>query len=132
MIVTVLAGLLAAVAVAAGTTAQERTIAVVSDRVQTLMSVTLPFLGVVLVHAARPPARRRALVSSVLAALVFAVAVAVFGIALCVSVTAVAHFQLPAGQWDHVGTIVLGSLLVQIVAQLTGTGMGLLVRRPVI
>jgi hypothetical protein len=68
----------------------------------------------------------------VLAALVFAVAVAVCGVALCVSVTAVAHFQLPAGQWDHVGTIVLGSLLVQIVAQLTGTGMGRLVRRPVI
>ena len=36
------------------------------------------------------------------------------------------------GPWQHVGTVVAGSVLVQVVAQLVGTGLGMLVRSPVV
>lgn len=132
VIVTVLAGLASAVAVVNGSAPDERTIAAVSGPVQSLMSVTVPFLGVLLVHTVRRPDSGRAFVPSVLAALAAAVAVAVFGVVLCGWVTAVANSQAPQGRWEHAGTVVVGSLLVQVVAQLTGTGLGLLVRRPAV
>lgn len=132
VIATVVAGVVSAVAVTSGATSGERTIAAVSGPVQSLMSVTLPFLGVLLVQAVRSPVSRRAFVAPGLAALAAAVAVAVFGVALCGLVTALANAQPPGGRWHHAGAVVVGSLLVQVVAQLTGTGLGLLVRRPVL
>jgi hypothetical protein len=109
----------------------ERTMAALSSSVQLLMSVTVPFLGVLLVQDVARPSRRPALVSSVLAALVVAAMVAVFGIVLCSLATALAS-PAPDGRWQHAGTVVLGSLLVQVLAQLQGTGLGMLVRRRVL
>ncbi len=129
VLLTLMAGTASAVAVVAGASPGARTMAAVSGPVQSLMSITVPFFGVLLVQDLRRPTSRSALVPSVLAALAVAVLVALFGIALCGLVTAVAHSQAPGGRWEHAGTVVVGSLLVQVLAQLTGTGFGLLVRR---
>lgn len=129
VVVTVLAGVVSAVAVISGSIPGERTIAAASGPVQSLMSITVPFLGVLLVQTVQRPVGRRAFIAPGLA-LAAAVAVAVFGVVLCGLVTAVATSQAPGGRWHHAGAVAVGSLLVQIVAQLTGTGLGLLVRRP--
>lgn len=129
VVLTLLLGVAAGVGVVAGSPPDARTMAAASGPVQILMSVTVPFFGVLLVHDVRRPAGRSAIVPPVLAALVVAVLVAVFGVALCGSLTAVADLQAPHGRWQHAGTVVVGSLLVQVLAQLTGTGLGLLVRR---
>jgi hypothetical protein len=126
---TLLVGALAAVLVVTETPADERTLAAVSGPVQLLMSVTVPFLGVLLVQDLARPSSRPALASSILAALVVAALVAVSGIALCSLVTAGTDSQAPDGRWQHAGTVVLGSLLVQLLAQLQGTALGMLVRR---
>jgi hypothetical protein len=107
----------------------ERTVAAVSGPVQLLMSITVPFFGVMLVQDLARPSQRPALVSSILAALVVAAMVAVVGITLCGLATAVTDSRAPDGRWQHVGTVALGSVLVQLLAQLQGTGLGMLVRR---
>src|SRR2546423_1659085 len=35
-------------------------------------------------------------------------------------------------RWRHAGTVAVGGVLVQVVAQLVGTGLGLLLRSPVV
>jgi hypothetical protein len=129
MILTLLAGASSAIAVVAGEAPSERTMAAVSGPVQSVMSVLVAFLGVLLAHDSRHHRSRPTLVPSVLAALVIAALVGAFGAALCVGVTAVADSQAPHGRWEHVGTVAVGGVLVQVLAQLTGTGLGLLVRR---
>lgn len=124
--------LAAAAVVVGGVSVEERTFAAVAGPVQSLMSVTVPFLGVLLVQDLQRPSSRTGLVTAVLAALVVAVLVALFGLALCGSITALTYSRSQHGGWEHVGTIVVGSLLVQVLAQLTGTGFGLLVRRPAV
>jgi hypothetical protein len=117
-VVTVLLGLLGAVAVAAGGSAADRTFAGLSGVAQSLMSITVPFSGVLL---ARDVRRRAAMYR---AAAVLAVGAALVGAAICAGVLAV----VPGGRWDHVGLVVVGSVLVQLVAQSVGTGLGLLLR----
>ena len=126
---TMLVGALAAVLVMTATPVDERTVAAVSGPVQLLMSITVPFFGVMLVQDLARPSQRPALVSSILAALVVAAMVAVVGITLCGLATAVTDSRAPDGRWQHVGTVALGSVLVQLLAQLQGTGLGMLVRR---
>ncbi len=128
-VVTVLAGALTAVAVTTGAPPSGVTFAAVSGPVQSLMSVTVPFLGVILVHGLRRPATRSSLVPPILAAAAVAAGFAVVGVALSASATATASSPAPEGRWEHAATVVLGSVLVQVLAQLTGTGLGLLVRR---
>jgi hypothetical protein len=129
---TVLAGALTAVAVTVGSAPSGRTFSAVSGPVQSIMSVTVPFFGVILVHGLRRPATRLTLLPSVLAAVVVAVAVAVLGVVVSASATAAAGSQATGGRWEHATTVVVGSVLVQVLAQLTGTGLGLLVRRPAV
>jgi hypothetical protein len=53
-------------------------------------------------------------------------AVGVFGSLLCAVTLAVVPHS--SGAWRHAGLIAVGGVLVQVVAGLTGTGLGLLLR----
>jgi hypothetical protein len=61
-----------------------------------------------------------------------AVGFALYGVLLAAVAVAVAPSGAPPGRWQHVGVIALGSVVVQVVAVLTGSGLGLLMRRPVV
>lgn len=71
------------------------------------------------------------LTPALLAATLLAAAVGAVGVLICAAALAVAPDRAAVPKWDHALYIALGSLLVQIVAQLVGTGLGLLLR-PVI
>lgn len=119
---TLLLGLLAAVAVGAGAPPADRTFVNLAGPVQSLMSVTLPFLGVLL---ARDVVLRSApLGPTLLAAVLVAVAAGLLGSLFCAVTLAV----VPHAAWDHAGLLVAGGCLVQVVATLVGTGLGLLLR----
>ena len=130
--VTAVVGVLAAVAIAAGTPPAGRTFAAVAGPTQSLMSVTVPFLGVLLVGELRHPVRPARLLAAVARALGLAMLVAAFGVLICAAVTAGFPSAADSGRWSGAGMVALGSLLVQGVAQLVGTGLGLLIRRPVL
>jgi hypothetical protein len=132
MAITALLGMLGAVAVTIGTPPAGRTFAAVSGPTQSLMSLTVPFLGVLLVGELRPPIRVAAIQATVGRALGLAMLVAGFGVAVCAIATTVAPSAAGAGRWENAALVALGSLLVQGVAQLVGTGLGLLVRRRVL
>ncbi|MCW2503071.1 MAG: hypothetical protein JWO79_1355 [Actinomycetia bacterium] len=126
--VTLLLGVLAAVGMIAAAPAGDRTFAGLSNAVQVLMSVTLPFTGVLLARdVLRSPATAR-LTPALLAAALLAAAVGAAGVLVCAAALAVAPDRAAVPKWDHVAYIALGSVLVQIVAQLVGTGLGLLLR----
>lgn len=132
IVLTALIGVLAAIAMGLGTAPEERTFAAVSGPTQSLMSVTVPFLGVLLVSGLDRPARVPAIWSAIATALGLALTLAAFGVAVCALVTAIAPSTASAGRWQDAGLVAVGSLLVQGTAQLTGTGLGLLLRRPVL
>ncbi len=132
ILITVLVGLLAAVAVTTLTPSPDRSFAAIAVPVQSLMSVTAPFLGVFLVSDVYHVSRGSRLGPKLLAAIALAVAFAFYGVLICVLATAVAPSDAVPGPWQHVGVIVLGSVLVQVLAQLIGTGLGLLMRPAVL
>jgi hypothetical protein len=127
--VTLLGGVGGAIAVAAGVAPAERTFALISGAAHSLMSVGVPILGVLLVAGLRRPAGRTAVLRTVGTALGLALLVAAIGVLVCVAVTAIAPSAAPGGRWANAGVVALGSLLVQGVAMLVGTGLGLLLRR---
>jgi hypothetical protein len=129
---TLVIGALAAVALGMELPPEERTMAEISGPTQLLMSVTVPILGVLLVQDLPRPSSRTVLLRSIAAAAAVAVLFACFGIAICGLVSALVDSQAPGGRWQYAGTVVLGSVLVQCLAQLSGTGLGMLVRRPVL
>jgi hypothetical protein len=96
------------------------------------MSVTVPFLGVLLVAELQRPARAESVLVTVTAAVGLAVLIAALGVLVCAAVTAVLPSTASAGRWENAGVVAVGSLLVQGLAQLVGTGLGLLLRRKVI
>jgi peptidoglycan/LPS O-acetylase OafA/YrhL len=127
---TALVGILAAIAVTASLPSGQRDFITISGPVQLLISVGVPFLGVLMMvdlHRSR-----RSFLPTLLRALGAALAFAGFGAAA--TAVAVAAFPSDAseGRWSDAGVVLLGSVLVQVVAQLTGTGLGLLIRRPVV
>jgi hypothetical protein len=127
--VTLLLGVLAVAVVAAQP--DDRTFAGLSNPVQSLMSVTLPFIGVLLARdVVRSPGAVR-LTPTLVAAALLAMAVGAFGVLICAAALAVAP-PGAVGAWDDAAGVVLGSVLVQVVAQLVGTGLGLLLRPVVI
>ena len=65
-----------------------------------------------------------------LAAIALAASFALFGILTCAIAVAVAKSDAPQGRWHHVVALVVGGVLVQVIAQLVGTGLGLLIRWP--
>ena len=129
--ITLVIGVLTAVGVALGVPPPDRTIAAVVTPVQLLMSVTVPFFGVLLAGDLRRSDRTR-VAPMLLAAVALAAVVAIFAVLVSVLATAAVPSEAPQGRWQHLGTIVLGSVLVQGVAQLVGTGLGLLVRSVVL
>lgn len=129
--VTLLLGVLAAAALALAAPPDDRTFATLSDPVQSLMSVVVPAFGVLLARdlARRPEAAR--LRPTLLAAALLAAMVGLFGVLVCVAALALTTSTAP-DPWRHLGTIVVGGVLVQVVAQFVGTGLGLLIRRPAV
>lgn len=107
-----------------------REFALYSLTTQLVMSVTLPFLGVVMVHAAtrRPGPSRPA--PAMAAALLIAVAVAAFGVVInALAFVLAAHPTLRL--YDPVVALT-APFLAQLLAQSVGTGLGLLIRQPVV
>jgi hypothetical protein len=126
--VTLVLGASVAVAMPLAAPPVDRTFAGVCGLVQILMSVPLPFFGGLLSSdlAGGEHQLRRAPVA--LAAGGLATAVALVGAAM--SALALTLAGPGAGAvWAHAGMVVLGSVVVQLVAQFVGTGLGLLIRR---
>jgi hypothetical protein len=130
--ITLLLGLLAALALTAAEQPGDLTFSTLSDMVQSLMSVTVPFLGVLLARDLRRTPRTARLIPTLLAAALLAATVGLFGVLVCAAALALAPSGTAPDQWRHAATIALGSVLVQIVAQLVGTGLGLLLRSAVV
>ena len=128
LVITALIGVLAAVAVIAFTPPASRTFALVAFPVQTLMSVLVPFSGVLLASDLHRARREAKVAPMLLAAAMVAAAFALFGVLVCTIAIAVAPSEVVQGRWQYVGAIVVGSLVVQVVAQFVGTGLGLLLR----
>ena len=121
------ATLLLGAAVAAAMTAvepDERTFAAVSSPVQLLMSVPLPFLGVLLGRDLRRSPGPVRVLPVLRAAVLLAAAVGVAGALL--AALAVAAAPAGADPWRDAAAVALGGVLVQVLAQLVGTGLGLL------
>ncbi|SCF29074.1 hypothetical protein GA0074695_5215 [Micromonospora viridifaciens] len=126
-----LLGLLAATGLALAGPPGDRTFAKLSDAVQSLMSIIVPAFGVLLARDLKPASGTTRLTPSLLAAALLAAVVGLFGILVCAAALTVTTSSAQ-DPWRHVGTIAVGSVLVQVVAQLVGTGLGLLMRRPTI
>ena len=125
--ITALIGVLAAVAVTVGTPPAGRTFAMITFPVQMLMSVLVPFFGVLLASDLRRARQGARVARMLLAAATVAAAFALFGVLVCT--IAIAVFPSEAqDRWQYVGAVVVGSILVQVVAQSVGTGLGLLLR----
>ncbi|GIF26948.1 hypothetical protein Ate02nite_96780 [Paractinoplanes tereljensis] len=105
----------------------------VLEPVQLAMSVLVPFFGVLAVTGLHgPPAPRPGSEWRLAARLVVAVGLAV-GFALAGVLIAAVATGLAGGGWppaSRIAALVAGAVLVQVIAQLVGTGCGLLVRRP--
>lgn len=115
---TILLGAGVAVLTAASVSPPERTLSVLLMPAQSAVSILTPLIGIVLVddlRRARPAGR---VLPTLLAGLLVAAVIALLGV--------------PAGlaaatTTDGLGRLTLGSVLVQGVALLTGTGLGLLI-----
>jgi hypothetical protein len=129
LVVTALLGIATAVLVVAGSTS-DPTLADVSAAVQPVMSVFVPFVGVLLASDLARAGRTQPILPTLSAAIVVGAATAAFGV--LVSVLAVALTPNASDAWANAGTVVVGSFLVQIVAALVGTGLGLLLRPPIL
>ncbi|NES31691.1 hypothetical protein GCE86_03130 [Micromonospora terminaliae] len=127
--VTLLLGLLAAAGLALAGPTGDRTLGKLSDLVQSLMSVIVPAFGILLARDLKRAAGTARLAPTLLAATLLAAAIGLFGLVVCVAALAMTTSTAPE-PWRHAGTIAAGSVLVQVVAQLVGTGLGLLMRRP--
>jgi hypothetical protein len=124
LLVTLLAGAGSAAAVAAGTPLADRTFAVISAPTQSLMSVAVPLLGILLISDARQRHGLSPIIPTLVAAVATGVAIGLLGFLFCLVATAVAASAAGPSRWSGVGMIALGSALVQVVPSLVGTGSG--------
>lgn len=130
--VTLFLGLAVPVLVAAASDPPDRTFATISSATLSLMSVPLPFLGALLAGDLLRTSRGSGRVGPVLAvAVLIAVAAGALG-GVASAIAAAISAGGVAGAWTGAGMVALGCLLVCVVAQLVGTGFGLLLRQPVI
>ena len=119
---TLLAGLAVAVALTAALPAADRTFATIAGPVQSLMSVAVPLIGILLVaDLRRTPGT--SVVTTVLGAVVVAAAVGLAGAGFCAAALAFASSEDP---WRHAGAIAAAGVPVQVLAVLVGTGLGML------
>lgn len=130
--VTLLLGLLGAVAVIAGSPTADRTFVHLADPVQSLMSLMVPFFGVLLVRDVIRSRGEYRLAPTLLAAALLAAAVALIGVVICAGALAVVPAGSAVGRWDHAASVAACSVLVQLTAQSVGTGLGLLVRPAIV
>ncbi|MEU1586576.1 hypothetical protein [Micromonospora sp. NPDC005710] len=129
---TLVAGLLAAVALVAAAVPADRTFAELSGTVQSLMSVATPLFGILLVRELRRASVRLPVLLTVLAVGLPAVVIGVVGVLICAATLALTPAEVADEPWRFAGTVAVGSVLVQIVAGLVGTGLGLLLRSVVV
>ncbi|MCO1599358.1 hypothetical protein M8C17_29810 [Micromonospora sp. RHAY321] len=130
--ITLLAGVLAAVALTAAADPADRTFAALSDTVQSLMSVLTPLFGILLVRDLRRAPDAVRVGPTLVAVGLPAVVIGVFGVVVCAVTLALAPADIADQPWRHAGTVAVGGVLVQVVAGLVGTGLGLLLRSPVV
>jgi hypothetical protein len=121
-----------AVAITAAVAPPDRTIATVAAPVQSLMSITVPFLGILLTSELHREDPRGRIVPKLVAATCLAVAFALLGTLVSAIAITLAPAGAGQGRWDHVGAIAVGGVLVQVTAQFVGTGLGMLVRSPLV
>jgi hypothetical protein len=129
LVITLLAGLAVAVALTTDMPPAGRTFAALSNPVQSVMSIAVPLIGILLIHDRSRTAR---LAPTLVAATLLAVAIGVFGVLVAAGALAVAGPGATEDPWRHAGTVAVGGVLVQIVPVLFGTGLGLLLRSSVI
>ncbi|WP_433357485.1 hypothetical protein ACQPYV_10435 [Micromonospora saelicesensis] len=127
---TLVVGLLAAVALVAAADPADRTFAELSGTVQSLLSVATPLFGILLAHDLRRV--RLPILPTVLAVGLPAVVIGVVGVLICAATLVLTPADVAEAPWRFAGTVAVGSLLVQIVAGLVGTGLGLLLRSVVL
>lgn len=130
--VTLLVGAVAALSAVMWSLSDSHTLRFVCSYVQIAMSLTAPLVGVLLVHHARCIGGRAALVAAYRTAMAVAVGIAVIGLAMSVWLLKDPDPYTSGHRWEDAGAIVVGSVLVQVITQLTGTGVGLLVRWPAV
>ncbi|MET7946301.1 hypothetical protein [Micromonospora sp. NPDC005324] len=129
---TLVAGLLAAVALVAAADPADRTFAELSGTVQSLTSVVTPLFGILLVGDLRRAPVRLPVLPTVLAVGLPAVVVGVVGVLICAATLALTPADVAGEPWRFALTVAVGSVLVQIVAGLVGTGLGLVLRSVVV
>jgi hypothetical protein len=125
---TLLLGILGVVGVMAGAHPADGTFVLLSKSVQSPMSVTLPFIGVLMARDVLRSAGRVRPAPMWLAATILAAATGLFGVIVCAVALLVAPADDAAGRWNHALSVAVCGVLVQVVAQLVGTGLGLLLR----
>jgi ABC-2 type transport system permease protein len=130
-------GLLTAGLVALTGPAEDHTFSVISFYTQSAISLPLPLVSVLLMT--QDFGRRASSLTSKsglsgdaiiaakwLASMIIAVAGAAYGVLISVLATSAATPAAGEGRWNAIGMIILGSVLVQLIAQLAGAGWGLL------
>ena len=130
-------GLLTAGLVAFAGPARDHTFAVISFYTQSAISLPLPFVSVLimtqefgrLAGSTTPTSassRDATITAKLLASALIAVVGASYGVLISVLATCAAALPPDQERWDAAGLIILGSVLVQMIAQLSGAGWGLL------
>ena len=105
--------------------------------IQGAMAVLLPIVSILLVTSefsqrtalqtfVLVPRRGLIVAAKLLSGAVIAVAFAGYGTVLSLLATGAAAHPATAGRWQHAALVVLGSLIVQLISQLSGMGFGLL------
>ena len=126
LVATLLLGVLGAGVVVTASPPAEPSLAGAADIALSLMSVLVPLFGVLLARDLRRTPGVPA--GPVLAgAVVFAAIVGAAGVLLCAATLAIAGAGGPDA-WVDGGAILAGGVLVQVLAMLVGTGLGLLLR----
>jgi hypothetical protein len=130
-------GVLSAGLVAFTGPADDHTFATISFYTQSAISLPLPFVSVLLMTqdfglqprsaTSTSGVSRGALIAAkLLASMIIAVTAASGGVLISVLATSAAARAPGDGRWEATGMIILGSVLVQLIAQLIGAGWGLL------
>ena len=130
-------GLLTAGLVAFTGPARDHTFAVISFYTQSAISLPLPFVSILIMTQefgrrarsttpASASSRDAIITAKLLASALIAVAGASYGVLISVLATSAAALPADQDRWDAAGLIILGSVLVQLIAQLSGAGWGLL------
>lgn len=133
MALTFVLGAGAAALIMTGEPVDARTLEAVLTPVASLVSITVPFLGVLAVTDLHHRSERVG--TSVLLrrlALTQATAVGFGAFGVLVSVALLAVLPAATDRWDHLGMLALAGILVQMIAQLTGSGFGMLLRSRIV